>query len=75
MARPQQDPENLILQISIILEAPESTDDAIEEVQLLISDHWGFIETDEDQDRVDALKAELNADIESEAAIHRRAGE
>lgn len=75
MARTQRDPERLIEQISLILEVPASVHDAVEEVQLLISDHWNFIETDEDQDRADALRVELNAAIESEAAIHRRAGE
>lgn len=75
MARTQRDPERLIEQISLILEAPASVHDAVDEIQLLISDHWDLIETDEEQDRADALRAELDADLDREAAIHRRAGE
>lgn len=66
MARTQRDPERLIQQISLILEAPASVHDAVEEVQLLISDHWDLLNKDTEIAAARKILEDLAEDLEQD---------
>lgn len=63
----------LIQIICLIAEEPQGpAEDELDSIVLLIADHWGLVELEEDADRARELRASIEADLDAEARLSSR---